>query len=166
MQSFTKVSKCDVPDFWIGLPDICLNHGRIEIEASGVFKTQFTLVPANCAFADVVYLVSSNGVSTSRTGDFPVGTKFSGSLTVNALPNNLPANSNLSTYLTSFRFTDGSGTIYSNTTQNQINFTGQTDASGKITAYALTGSVSGGVPSFNVSPGPNGISSKPLSTKM
>jgi uncharacterized protein YjbI with pentapeptide repeats len=122
------------------------------------------LMLANSAIADVVYLVSSNGVSTSHTGDFPVGTKFSGSLTVNGLPNNLPANSNLLDYLTSFRFTDGSGTIYSNTTQNQIAFTGQTDASGKITAYALTGSVSGGLPSFIVSPGPNGISSKPFSS--
>ena len=53
MQSFTQVSKCDVPDFWIGLPDICLNHGRIEIEASGVFKTQFTL--AAIALIGILY---------------------------------------------------------------------------------------------------------------
>lgn len=116
-------------------------------------------------FADVTYSASSVGTSTSQTGGFPGGSVFSGTLSLNGLPKNLPANSNLSSYLTAFSFSDGAGNTYSNAAQNVVTFTGQTDANGVISGFSLSGSLTGGPPSFTLSPGPNGISSFPSSTK-
>ena len=78
----------------------------------------------NYAWAGSDYKVSSVGTSTSQTGGFPGGSVFSGTLSIDGLPKNLPANSNLASYLTSFSFSDGAGHDYSNTSQNVVTFTG------------------------------------------
>ncbi len=119
----------------------------------------------NYAWAGSDYKVSSVGTSTSQTGGFPGGSVFSGTLSIDGLPKNLPANSNLASYLTSFSFSDGAGHDYSNTSQNVVTFTGQTDANGVISGFSLSGSLTGGPPSFTLSPGPNGITSVPSSTQ-
>jgi uncharacterized protein YjbI with pentapeptide repeats len=119
---------------------------------------------ASVCWSNVDYVFSSVGSSTSQVGGFPAGTTFSGSITLNGIPVSLPANTNLASYLVSFSFSDGAGNTYTNSVQTNITFTGQTDGSGNISQYVLTGSVNGGPPNFSIAPGSSGVTSVPSST--
>ena len=124
----------------------------------------FLLLFASVCWANVNYNFNSVGSSTSQVGGFPAGTTFSGLITLNKLPKNLPANTDLVPYLVAFSLSDGAGNTYTNVVQTVITFTGQTDVSGNISQYVLTGSQNGGPPNFSIAPGSSGVTSVPSAT--